>query len=224
MADRLGLYNAALLVLGDTQLADLTEAREPRRLLDQVWNGGGVRYCLEQAQWHFAMRTSHFTYDPAIVPPFGFIRAVAKPDDWIITSGVFSDERCTTPLTQYADEVGYWFSDLDDIYVRYVSDDAAFGSDLSRWPATFLDYAAAYFASKIVHKFPGSGEKRTFLLGPEGREDRGWLNRCLLIAKNKAAMVLPATFPSRGTWAAARTGGLRRSVNRDGGSISNLIG
>jgi hypothetical protein len=38
----------------------------------------------------------------------------------------------TTPLTDYADEVAYWFSDLDEIYVRYVSDDANFGMDFAR--------------------------------------------------------------------------------------------
>jgi hypothetical protein len=43
----------------------------------------------------------------------------------VLTSGVFQDEFMRTPLTDYADEAGYWFSDYDTIYVRYVSDDAA---------------------------------------------------------------------------------------------------
>ena len=42
------------------------------------------------------------------------------------------------------------------------------------------------------------------------------------IAKNKAAMVLPATFPSRGTWSAARHRG--QGYRRDGGSTTRLIG
>jgi hypothetical protein len=58
----------------------LSENREARFLLDLVWNDGGVRYCLEQAQWHFAMRSSRFDYDPAVVPDWGFNRAFTKPD------------------------------------------------------------------------------------------------------------------------------------------------
>jgi hypothetical protein len=104
--DRLKIYNGALLLCGERQLATLSENREPRFLLDLVWNDGGVRYCLEQAQWHFAMRSSRFDYDPSIVPEWGFNRAFTKPDDWVSTSGVFQDEFMKTPLTDYADEQG----------------------------------------------------------------------------------------------------------------------
>ena len=162
---RLLLYNGALLLCGEGELSSLSENREPRILLDHVWNDGGVRYCLEQAQWHFAMRASRFDYDASIVPDWGFQRAFAKPTDWVATSGVFQDEYMRTPLTQYADEIAYWWSDFDEIYVRYVSDHANYGGDFAKWPASFTDYVKAYFAGRIVHRLPGSGEKREFLLG-----------------------------------------------------------
>lgn len=222
MTDRLRIYNGALLLAGDRQLASLTEDREPRHLLDSVWDDGGVRYCLEQAQWFFAMRSTRLDYDPAIAPDWGYHRAFAKPSDWVITSGVFEDEFMKTPLVEYADEVGYWFSEFDQIFVKYVSDDSAFGGDLSRWPPTFTEYVKAYFAGRIVHKLMASREKLVFLLGPPGREDRGWIARALMIAKNKAAMTQPVTFPARGTWAQARHSGLRRRL--DGGNPSALIG
>ena len=57
MASKLILYNDALLLAGERSLANLSEDTEPRRLLDQVWNNGGVNLCLEEAQWEFAMRT-----------------------------------------------------------------------------------------------------------------------------------------------------------------------
>jgi hypothetical protein len=50
--------------------------------------------------------------------------AFAKPTDWVDTSAVCQDEYFRVPLLQYADEVGYWFADLDEIYVKYVSDGA----------------------------------------------------------------------------------------------------
>ena len=223
MTTRLQIYNGALLLLADRDLATLDEDREARRLLDHVWDDGGARYCLEQAQWHFAMRASRLDFNASIDPDWGFSRAFDKPADWVATSGVWQDEFMNTPLTQYADEVGFWFCDLDQIYVRYVSDHADFGANLADWPASFADYVKAYFASRIVHRMPGADSKREFLLGPPGRENKGWLNRTLLIAKNKAAMTQPATFPSRGTWAAARHRG-RTSRYRDGGSTTQLIG
>lgn len=222
MTDRLRIYNGALLLCGERALNALDENTEPRHLLDLVWNDEGLRYCLEQGLWHFAMRSSELDYNPSIEPSWGFARGFDKPDDWVSTAGVFSDERLNNPLLAYADEINYWFSDETIIYVQYVSDDAAYGMDLGKWPSSFTDYVKAYFAGRIIHRLPGSAEKREFLLGPPGREDKGHVNRTLLIAKNKAAMVNPATFPSRGTWAAARHRG--QGYRRDGGSTTNLIG
>lgn len=216
--DRLKIYNGALLICGDRQLATLNEGREPRHLLDLVWNDGGVRFCLEQAQWHFAMRSSELDYNPSVTPTWGFQRAFDKPTDWVATSGVFRDAYMMTPLTQYADEVSYWFCDLDVIYAKYVSDDGDYGMDFAKWPATFTEYVKAYFASKIVRKLPGGMDKVEDIEHPR----TGRLARALLVAKNKAAMTQPASFPTRGTWAGARHAGQRSRF--DGGSNTSLIG
>lgn len=216
---RLRIYNGALLICSDTRLASLSEAREPRYLLDEIWNDGGVRFCLEQAQWHFAMRSSRLDYNPAVTPDWGFQRAFDKPTDWVATSGVFYDAYMRSPLTQYADEVSYWFADEDEIFVKYVSDDASYGMDLAKWPATFTEYVKAYFASKIIRKLPGGTEKVEDICHPR----TGVLARALDTAKNKDAMTQPATFPTRGTWVAARHAGARRGF-RDGGNTNSLIG
>ncbi|MGH8678784.1 MAG: hypothetical protein ACREUQ_10585 [Burkholderiales bacterium] len=224
--DKLKIYNGALLLVGELPLdltSGLSENRTARFMLDLVWDDGGVRYCLEQGQWHFAMRASRLDFNPSVDPDWGYNRAFDKPTDWVATSGVFEDEYMRSPLLDYADEVSFWFCDRDEIFVRYVSDDTAFGMDFARWPSSFTDFVKAYFASRIVHKIPGGAAQREFLLGPPGHEDRGWLNRTLLIAKNKAAMTGPATFPQRGTWARARHAGQHRSF-RDGGNQNSLIG
>ena len=216
--DRLKIYNGALLICSERELASLSENVAARHMLDLVWNDAGVRYCLEQAQWHFAMRSSRLDYNASIAPDWGFRKVFDKPTDWVATSGVFQDEYLTTPLLRYADEVAYWFCDLEQIFVKYVSDDAAFGGDLSRWPASFIEYVKAYFASRIVRKLPGGSEKIDDICHPK----TGVLAKALLVAKNKAAMTQPATFPSRGTWAAARFRGLQ--TRRDGGNTNQLIG
>jgi len=157
--DRLKIYNGALLLCSERQLdlaTGLSENREPRFLLDLVWNDGGVRYCLEQGQWHFAMRATRLDYNPSISPEWGFTRAFDKPTDWVLTSGVFQDEFMQSPLTLYADEVMFWFSNLDEIFVKYVSDASTYGMDFAKWPASFTDFVKAYFASRTSSSPKGS--------------------------------------------------------------------
>jgi len=222
--DRLKIYNGALLLCGEKQLASLSENREPRYLLDLIWNDNGVRYCLEQAQWSFAFRSSKFEYDTAVSPAWGYTRAHSKPTDWVLTAGVFSDSFMRTPLTDYADEAGFWFSFYDEIYVRYVSDDAGYGFDYAKWPPSFVEYVKAYFASKIVHKLPNARDRAEYLNGPAGEPTKGYLHHALLVAKNKAAMTEPVTFPTRGTWARARRQGYSRFPWTDRGNRGQLIG
>ena len=214
MADQLGIYNGALLICGERFLGSLTEERGPRRLLDHVWNTGGVRACLEEGQWHFATRTTRIAYDQAVTPQFGYARAFSKPTDWVLTCAVCSDEYFRSPLVRYADEIDYWFADLDTIYVSYVSDDSEFGNNLARWPEAFREFVQAHFASRIILKLSNSVDE---LKKVEAiRED--FLTR----AKNKNAMQGPTVFPARGSWGLARN---RNVSRRDGGGFSgNLIG
>lgn len=216
MTTRLQLYNAALRLCESRSIASLTVAEESRRTLDEIWADGGVHWCLEQGQWKFAMRSSQLDYDPSVAPEWGYQRAFIKPTDWCATSAVCSDEFYNSPLSQYADEIGFWFCDQDILYVRFVSDDAAYGGDLSRWPQTFADFAAAHFAKLAAPRLPGGKEV-------QDKVDKAEI-RNLRVAKNKDAMAGPTTYPARGSWLRARFG--RGSVNRrDGGNRSGpLIG
>jgi hypothetical protein len=214
---RLKIYNEALMICGERGLAALTEDREPRHLLDQVWDNDGVKRCLESGQWRFAMRAVRLDYDTAIDPEFGYRRAFEKPSDWCATTAVCQDEYYNAPLTQYIEEAGYWFCDLDELYVRYVSNDAEFGGDLSLWPARFAYFVAADFASRIILKLTSDEKKRDGILHPRN----GIRARALKEAKSHDAMAGPTTFPPRGSWSSARGAG---SGRRDRGSRSNLTG
>jgi len=212
MSSRLQIYNDALRILGENSLASLTEEREPRRLLDQVWDNGGVNACLERAQWKFAMRTTLFDYATYITPDFGYRYAFEKPSDWILTSAVCQDEYFNTPLTQYEDEAGFWYSDLTQIYVRYVSNDVSYGGDLSLWPSTFHDFVSAHFAGKLALSLTSDENKLDKVLKLE--------EKLLLQAKNNDAMGGPTRFPPPGNWNNSRGGRSRR----DRGGRGQLIG
>src|SRR5512135_2678159 len=214
MATQLDIYNTALLHCGERFLATLTEEREPRRLLDHVWSTGGVKACLERGQWNFAMRTDRVDFDPGVQPDFGYNRAFQKPDDWVLTSAVCSDEWFRSPLLRYVDEGGYWYSDLDTIYVRYVSNDARYGNDLGSWPQSFYEFVSAHFASRIILKLSNSEEELKRIMTMR--------EKLLLEAKSRAAMAEPTSIPARGQWGLARN----RFPNRrdSGGTTGNLIG
>lgn len=212
--NRLQLYQDALLLCKEKFLAALTDNVESRRLLDNVWASDGIQYCLEQGQWQFAMRTQRIDYDPNVTTQFGYRYAFDKPADWVLTSALCSDERFISPLTQYSDETDYWTADITPIYIKFVSNDVQFGNNLSRWPASFTDYVAAYFASQIVGKLGKDEKTRDAILHPR----TGILDRALLVAKNRAAMTQGTKYPATGSWVKARRGiGTGRGPLGDGG-------
>ncbi len=212
MTTQLSIYNGALLLCTERFIASLSEENEPRRLLDHVWSTGGVRYCLARGQWTFAMRTLEIDYDPSVEPPFGYRRAFQKPTDWVVTSALCSDEFFRVPLTRYVDEAGYWYGDLDTLFVRHVSDDAAYGMDMNKWSDSFARYVEGYFASRIIGKLKSSDKED---------ELKETAKKLLLTAKNESAMAEPTKFPAQGSWSSSRN---RFPNRRDGGSNSNLIG
>ena len=213
MSDRLSLYNDALLIAGERALSSLTENVPPRYLLDQVWQSGGVKTCLEEGQWFFAMRTERIDYEPSITPTFGYAYAFTKPDDWVLTSSLAADEFFRSPLTQYVDEAGYWYSSLQTIYVRFVSNHVNYGMNLALWPQSFSEFVASHLAYKVILKL-SSDDKRL--------EDVIKLRKhLLLMAKSRSAMAEPTKFKPPGMWVLSRTRGVNR---RDGGGTGNLIG
>lgn len=218
--DRLKLYNGALTIIGERSIASLTTNEESRRLLDNQWNDGAVEFCLQQGQWRFATRASKFHYETAVEPQFGYPRAFAKPTDWQATAAVCSDEFYRVPMTRYSDETGFWFADIDDIYVKYISSAADWGMNLAIWPPAFTEYVKTYLASKIVMKLTNDKERMLMITKPRS----GLLAVAEITAKNKDCQGDPPKFPAQGSWSRSRMGGRARGPMRDGGNTGNLIG
>lgn len=211
---QLSLYNWALRICGERALAILTEPREPRYLLDAVWAEDGVKKCLEEGQWNFAMRAVQVDYDTSVDPGFGYTRAFSKPTDWVRTAGLCEDENFRVPLIDYVDELDYWYANPDTIYVRYVSNDTSYGQDMSKWPNSFGEYVATYFASQVVTKISGDKERWDDVRRELVRKKRD--------ALNKDAMNDPTKFPAPGSWVRSRFGG--GGGRRDRGNRGSLIG
>lgn len=222
MTTRLQLYNHALRLCGHSRLATLSDDVEARYLCDDVWNNDFVWKVLEGGLWNFATRSQELTPETSVDPPFGYNNAFLKGDDWIRTVAVCDDEYFRSPLLDYQDETDYIFAELDTLWVRFVSNDANYGSDLAKWPGTFQNYAAAYLAGEIVHRLTSDKERVAFLHGTNGRG--GYIENQLRDAKSDDAMEDPTRFLPTGSWIASRGRGRRRGPFGDRGVTGSLIG
>jgi hypothetical protein len=212
MATQLGLYNAALLEIGDRALASLTEDVEARRVLDLCY-ADTVAGCLEAGSWNFATRTIKADADGAVTPAFGLAHVFAKPDDWVRTAAVSLDENFGVPLTRYFDDVDYWSADATPIYVRYVSDAVSWGLDLTLWPRSFTRFVELELAWRVAERLTQNASKKEMIGRDRDRARRNALNKDAL---NEAQ----PKFAPQSSWTTARGD----VAPRDRGGRANLIG
>lgn len=205
MATKLGLYNAALRHIGQRKLSALSEVQESRYVLDDVYDEA-LNYCLEQGAWNFAVRTQEIEHDTGITPEFGYAYGFEKPTDWVRTIGLSANDYMNPPLVQYLDEAGYWWADVDPLYVRFVSNDASYGLDLTKWPSTFTHFVELYLAYRICPTVANSQEMTDKI------ESR--MKKARTDARSKDAINDPVAFPPVGSWVSARRSGTFSKYNR----------
>ena len=215
MATKLTVYQGACATLGVRRLASLTENQLSRRELDGVFERGAIKQCLSMAQWKFAVRAQRLEYDPGIEPDFGLRRAFRKPSDWVRTTAVCSDEYYSEPIigTNIADEAGFWWADIDTLYVKYVSDDDQYGGDYGLWPENFSAMVECFFAKEVCLRLTNDKELKATV-------DKDF-EAILMKSKNTDAMDDGTKFPPLGSWSRAR---FSRTSRRDRGNRGNLIG
>ena len=120
---------------------------------------------------------------------------------------ISADETFAYNLMDREDQGAYWFANVDTIYVRFVSDHAQYGGDLSLWPEKFTHYAAHYGAWRIAPR------------ELKGQIDADMTKALLKARSADAANETPRRLP-QGSWARARTGGTRG----DRGNNGSLLG
>lgn len=212
MATKLGLYNAALMELGERELTTLTDETEGRRALDGAYDRV-LAECLEAGQWNFAIRAVKLDADTGITPDFGPQHVFAKPSDFVRVVGLCVDEHFRVTLNDYLMEDTNIIADVDPIYFRYVSNSSDYGLDLTKWPTSFTRYVELALAQRVCERVTQNTTK-----GEQLRRD---LKEARIKAKATDAMddAQNRTRPM-GAWNAAR--GTSGTMER--GSRSRLIG
>lgn len=143
---QLSIYNAALGFLGERSLVATTDNVESRRVLDGYWTHARD-YCLQQGHWRFAKKRELLTPSLTEIPTFGYTNAFAKPTNFVRLSEMCADEYFNSPVTQFDERGGFFYSDLEELYIGYVSNHTTLGYDFDLWPETFTLFVTLYLAS-----------------------------------------------------------------------------
>lgn len=195
---KLQLYNQALGMIGEQALATVTDNRPERYALDAIWDEDPIKQMLEETYWEFATRTLEWNYNSAIEPEFGYLRAFDKPSNYVRTVALCSDEFFKAPVIEYHVEAGYWYCDLDTIYVRYVSDADDYGRDMSLWTELFRNCVGTKMAKELAIRLTKSQSIKDDMLREHLRH--------LKDAKSLNAQEKPTQYLRPGSWTRSRNG------------------
>lgn len=199
MATKLGVYNLALSFLKITKLGALTTNVPHRHHLDQHWDTT-VQFMLEEGLWNFAQRSKAIDSDPSLTIDFGaYIYGAEKPEDLVQLITISSDENFSMRLEDYLEEGDHWMVKYDPIYVRYISNDVAYGLDLTRWSAKFETAVALQLALRAAPAIGSMSEADI------ERMEKRYL-KAVRLARSHDAMSQKNTEWSEGRMVTARRG------------------
>lgn len=206
MATALTIYNGALAHLGEQALTTTSDAVDRRRKLDAVYDKAKA-WCLESGFWNFAIRSVESTPD-APTPEFYYAYQYTKPSDWVRTAAISASESYDPPLNDFMDITGTWLSNVNPMYVQYVSNHATAGGGLlSAWPASYEEFVSGYLAQLAcmsITQDKGLYDRLKMTIVPDLRKS----------ALSRDAMNGPSKRFPVGTWVRARGNDIGRRYDR----------
>lgn len=213
MATKLQIYNRALSFIGTQRLhptTGLTEDVASRYELDDKYDQA-LSYMLEQGLWKFAIRTSEMAQDPDLIPSFGPKYAFSIPSDFVRLANISTDEYFAPGSEpDYVEENGYWYSDNDKIYIKYVSNGSAYGLDLGQFPENYTQALCLWLAYNTVLPISKDrGDRNTIFQQYEA---------ALSTARRLNAVDMPVKGKPPGRWVRSR--GIRQRVTFGNGRMS----
>lgn len=192
---RLTIYNSALRIIGSRNLTTVSEGREPRRVLDTIWDDDMLNTLLEMGEWLFASRLVQIQSDPDITPLFGYSYVMSLPSDYVRICGVYTDEMMKTPMLDYKIVGTRILTSFDKVYLHYVSNGDSWGGDFTLWPSSFKKLVEAYIALEAAPRLKSQTDEETL---------KKRYSSALINAQSKDCMKQPTRFPPLGKWQTAR--------------------
>lgn len=211
MTTKLQLYKRAALHLKQTPPSSLTEDIECRRIFD-VHYDDVLKWFLENGFWTSAMRTMEITENTDITPGFGYSHVHDFPADYVRKHTISLSEFMDPPLdnsfggTGYLIENNQIWTDSTPIYMRYVSNDSLYGTNLDRWTDKMAEAFSLELAVRSAGKLTGSEEKH------EKLKEQGLM--ALGVANVHDSLEQPTQMGRQGRWVGNRFGRRTREYNR----------
>jgi len=148
MATKIGVFNAALGLLGITSLASPTDDNEVGRTLRSHWEAASDA-AFEAGIWNFATERVELARLSA-VPTFGYAYYYQLPADYQRLGFITETGRENDPLLGYKEEKGRIATDAERVFISYVSNLARVA--VGNWSQAFADYVSAELANRAAPK------------------------------------------------------------------------
>jgi hypothetical protein len=211
MADKLAVWNQALVHLEKQPLVSLTSDVEPRYVFDTAWPGV-VEEAFNEGDWNFAKVSAQLDLNGSETPAIGWSYVFDYPDDYMRTVAVSSIPDFFHPFYAYVDQGGFLHSSSDVLYLRYISEAKMVDASVPSWPALFWRYVALKLAFETCGKLTG-GTTLGQLLEKK-------MEKALRKAKNIDARNENNKVERPGSWLLSRGG----TYGRRGGYAGSLVG
>ena len=137
------LYNKALQVLRLPQLTSNTDESQRKVALDYAMDNKAVETVFELISWGFLYKRVKLAASVTEIPTFGFQFAFDVPADFIRIDNISANEYFRDPLP-YTREGDFFYADVDELYLRYLSDDQV--TTPATWPVYVHNLVAAELA------------------------------------------------------------------------------
>ena len=206
MSDRLSVYNAALVLLGNQPLLTLSDNVASRRALDRVWDET-LAFMIEGAFWKFACRTDELQTSDTATSQFGYNYVYELPEDYVRIVRISDNNRMRPTLIDFLIEAGFLFCDCTPLYLQYVSNDAAYGYDTGKWPPSFVRALSDELALRAAPHLTGGAAPQIQALAAQAKKS-------FYIAKGRDAVNQPEAWAPAGRLVRARAGWMRINAQR----------
>lgn len=198
--DWINIYNDALMIMGLEPLTSTSDDSNRRYRLSLALSTGIVEELMEDLSWQFGQTTELLAYDSGIDPDWGYSYAFEKPSALHRIDGLYVDEYQQVPLRQYHDEGDYFYANVTEIYLTFIS--TTFLTTPSSWPTYFKKLVAAKMAKDAAPslKMEGADTANAYKIFEERDSS----------SKSIDAMQSPPKILASGSWTGSRNRGGNR--------------
>lgn len=209
MAEKLDIYQAALVHLGLAPIAAIDDDVESVHVFDNAWDGV-VGEAFDSGDWNFAKKSVQLSQSSTGMAAPGYTYVFDYPADYMRTVAVSFYAGFDEPFYDFVDEGGFLSANTTTVYLRYISDTKQ--ADPTTWPTMFWRYVAMALAYETCEKLTNSATKQKDL------GDR--LDKALRKAKSVDARNENNKRIATGSWMRARRG---YGVGTMGGSSPGVV-